>query len=47
MKIVRVQTDEGIRYGGVEEEGIRLHEGTPLVAWEPTEVVLSFAEAKL
>lgn len=47
MKIVRVQTDEGIRYGGVEEEGIRLHQGTPLVAWEPTEVILSFAEAKL
>lgn len=47
MKIVRVQTDEGIRYGGVEEEGIRLHEGTPLVAWEPTEVVIPFTEAKL
>jgi len=47
MKIVRVQTDEGIRYGGVEEEGIRLHEGTPLVAWEPTEVIVPFEEAKL
>lgn len=47
MKIVRVQTDEGIRYGGVEEEGIRLHEGTPLVAWEPTEVIIPFTEAKL
>jgi len=47
MKIVRVQTDEGIRYGGVEEEGIRLYEGTPLVAWEPTEVVMSFSEARL
>ena len=47
MKIVRVQTPEGIRYGGVEEEGVRVHEGTPLVAWEPTEVVIPFQEAKL
>ena len=47
MKIVRLQTPEGIRYGGVEEEGIRVHEGTPLVAWEPTEVVIPFNEARL
>lgn len=47
MKIVRVQTPEGIKYGGVEEEGIRVHEGTPLVAWEPTEVMLPFNEAQL
>ena len=47
MKIVRVQTEEGIRYGGVEEEGIRVYEGTPLVAWEPTEIMLDFQEAKL
>ncbi len=47
MKIVRVQTSEGIRYGGVEEEGIRVHEGTPLVAWEPTEVLIPFPEARL
>ena len=47
MKIVRLQTPEGIRYGGVEEEGVRVHEGTPLVAWEPTEVIIAFQEAKL
>lgn len=47
MKIVRVQTPEGIRYGGVEEEGIRVHEGSPLVAWEPTEVIIPFPEARL
>lgn len=47
MKIVRIQTLEGIRYGVVEEEGIRLHEGSPLVAWEPTEVVIPFEEATL
>ena len=47
MKIVRVDTPEGIRYGGVEEEGIRVHEGSPLVAWEPTEVIIPFSEARL
>ena len=47
MKIVRVQTPEGIRYGGVEEEGIRVHEGSPLVAWEPTEVMIPFRDARL
>jgi len=47
MKIVRVDTLEGIRYGGVEEEGIRVHEGSPLVAWEPTEVIIPFTEARL
>ena len=47
MKIVRVQTTDGIRYGGVEEEGIRVHEGSPLVAWEPTEVIIPFSDAKL
>ncbi len=47
MKIVRVQTNEGIRYGGVEEEGVRVYEGTPLVAWEPTELMLGFDEVQL
>ncbi|MEE8330550.1 MAG: fumarylacetoacetate hydrolase family protein [Acidimicrobiia bacterium] len=46
MKIVRVQADD-IAYGGVEEEGIRLYRGTPFVAWEPTETVLSFTETRL
>ena len=47
MKIVRMQTQEGIRYGAVEPEGIRIHEGTPFVAWQPTEVVVDFREARL
>ena len=47
MKIVRIHTDEGISYGGVEPEGIRLYQGSPLVAWEPTEVVVPFAGARL
>jgi 2-keto-4-pentenoate hydratase/2-oxohepta-3-ene-1,7-dioic acid hydratase in catechol pathway len=48
MKIVRVRTGgDEITYGGVEPEGIRLHRGTPFVAWEPTEAVVPFAEAHL
>ena len=47
MKIVRMQTDEGIRYGGVEPEGIRIYDGTPFVAWQPTEVVVDFGKARL
>ncbi|MCY3579482.1 MAG: fumarylacetoacetate hydrolase family protein [bacterium] len=47
MKIVRMQTAEGIRYGAVEPEGIRIHDGTPFVAWQPTEVVVDFREARL
>ncbi len=47
MKIVRIRTKEGISYGGAEPEGIRVYQGSPLVAWEPTEVVVPFEEAHL
>ena len=48
MKIVRVDSEvDDITYGAVEPEGIRLHRGTPLVAWEPTETVLAWDEARL
>lgn len=47
MKIVRMQTQEGIRYGGVEPEGVRVHQGSPFVAWEPTEVLLDFEQVRL
>lgn len=42
-----MQTGEGIRYGAAEEEGIRIYQGSPLVAWEPTETVVDFSEARL
>ena len=32
---------------GVEPEGIRIHDGTPFVAWQPTEVVIDFSQARL
>jgi 2-keto-4-pentenoate hydratase/2-oxohepta-3-ene-1,7-dioic acid hydratase in catechol pathway len=48
MKIVRVDTaTDDIVYGVVEPEGIRLHRGTPFVAWEPTEIVLGWNQARL
>ena len=47
MKIVRMQTREGIRYGGVEPEGVRIYQGTPFVAWEPTEVLADFEQVRL
>ncbi len=47
MKIVRVRTDEGILYGAVEPEGVRLYQGSPLVSWESTEIVLPFEGLQL
>ena len=48
MKIVRTRNKEDdITYGAVEKEGIRLHRGTPFVAWEPTEVIVPFDDAVL
>jgi 2-keto-4-pentenoate hydratase/2-oxohepta-3-ene-1,7-dioic acid hydratase in catechol pathway len=48
VKIVRTRSSsDDISYGGVEPEGIRLYRGSPFVAWEPTEVVIDFNEARL
>jgi 2-keto-4-pentenoate hydratase/2-oxohepta-3-ene-1,7-dioic acid hydratase in catechol pathway len=48
MKIVRVDSEvDDITYGSVEPKGIRLHLGTPLVAWEPTETVVPWDQARL
>ena len=48
MKIVRVDSEvDDIAYGAVEPEGIRLHRGSPFVAWEPTETVVGWQEARL
>lgn len=48
MKIVRVDSEiDDITYGAVEPEGIRIHRGTPFVAWEPTETVVPWNQARL
>ncbi len=48
MKIVRIRlSGDEIAYGAVEPEGIRVHQGTPFVAWEPTEALVPFEKAHL
>lgn len=48
MKIVRVRiSGDEIAYGVAEAEGVRVHRGTPFVAWEPTEAVIPYGEAHL
>jgi len=48
MKIVRVRlAGDEIAYGAVEPEGIRVHQGSPFVAWEPTETLVPFEIAHL
>lgn len=48
MKIVRIRLEgDEIAYGAVEPEGVRVHQGTPFVAWEPTETLLPFDEVQL
>lgn len=47
MKIVRVRNDEGIAYGAVEPEGVRLYRGSPLFEWESTDVVAPFDSLQL
>ena len=47
MKIVRMQTVEGISYGTVEPEGIRVYQGSPLVHWEATDVFVDFKDIQL
>ncbi|MDJ0954734.1 MAG: fumarylacetoacetate hydrolase family protein [Acidimicrobiia bacterium] len=48
MKIVRVDSEvDDITYGAVEPEGIRLHLGSPFIAWEPTETVVPWEQLRL
>jgi 2-keto-4-pentenoate hydratase/2-oxohepta-3-ene-1,7-dioic acid hydratase in catechol pathway len=48
MKIVRIRlAGDEIAYGAVEPEGIRVHQGSPFIAWEPTETLVPFEKAHL
>lgn len=48
MRIVRLQTPEGIQYGTAEPDGVRLAQGSPLVEFETdTDVVLPYEEVQL
>ncbi len=39
MKIVRARTGDDIVYGVADAEGVLVYNGSPFVAWEPTEIV--------
>lgn len=48
MKIVRIQTPEGILYGTAEPDGVRLAQGSPLVEFETdTDVVIPYDDVRL
>lgn len=47
MKIVRFKAGDDIAYGLAEAEGVTLYEGTPFVAWEPTETLIPWESIQL
>jgi 2-keto-4-pentenoate hydratase/2-oxohepta-3-ene-1,7-dioic acid hydratase in catechol pathway len=47
MKVVRIQTEGQIAYGVPEPDGIRVYEGSPFVAWQQTDAVVPYRDAKL
>ncbi|MFP3913964.1 MAG: fumarylacetoacetate hydrolase family protein [Actinomycetota bacterium] len=47
MKIVRFKAGDDIAYGLAEAEGVTLYEGTPFVAWEPTETLIPWESVQL
>ena len=47
MKIVRFKAGEDIAYGLAEAEGVTLYQGSPFVAWEPTETLIPWESVQL
>jgi 2-keto-4-pentenoate hydratase/2-oxohepta-3-ene-1,7-dioic acid hydratase in catechol pathway len=47
MKIVRIKAGDDIAYGIADTEGVLVYNGSPFVAWEPTETVVPWAHATL
>lgn len=47
MKIVRFKAGDDIAYGLAEAEGVTLYQGTPFVAWEPTETLIPWESIQL
>jgi 2-keto-4-pentenoate hydratase/2-oxohepta-3-ene-1,7-dioic acid hydratase in catechol pathway len=40
MKIVRIKAGDDITYGVADSDGVLVYNGSPFVAWEPTETVV-------
>ena len=47
MKIVRIKADDDIVYGVADAEGVLVYQGSPFVAWEPTEIVVPWPKVNL
>jgi 2-keto-4-pentenoate hydratase/2-oxohepta-3-ene-1,7-dioic acid hydratase in catechol pathway len=47
MKIVRIKAGDDIAYGVADSEGVLVYEGSPFVAWEPTESVVPWSHVTL
>ncbi|HET9261205.1 MAG TPA: fumarylacetoacetate hydrolase family protein [Acidimicrobiia bacterium] len=47
MKIVRMKSGDDIAYGIADTEGVLVYNGSPFVAWEPTEIVVPWPSVAL
>jgi 2-keto-4-pentenoate hydratase/2-oxohepta-3-ene-1,7-dioic acid hydratase in catechol pathway len=47
MKIVRIKAGDDITYGVADAEGVLVYNGSPFVAWEPTETVVPWDHVQL
>lgn len=47
MKIVRMKSGDDIAYGVADAEGVLVYNGSPFVAWEPTEIVVPWPSVTL
>jgi 2-keto-4-pentenoate hydratase/2-oxohepta-3-ene-1,7-dioic acid hydratase in catechol pathway len=47
MKIVRMKSGDDITYGVADAEGVLVYNGSPFVAWEPTEIVVPWSNVTL
>lgn len=47
MKIVRIKAGDDIAYGVADGEGVLVYNGSPFVAWEPTETVVPWPNVNL
>lgn len=47
MKIVRIKSGDDIVYGIADAEGVLVYNGSPFVAWEPTEAVVPWPAVTL
>ena len=47
MKIVRIKAGDDLTYGLADTDGVTVYEGSPFVAWEPTERVVPWDNVQL